>query len=479
MSAGEADFGVEISRGLVAKFLMAAVGFAGSVVFARVLGPGGYGAFYLVQTLVSVLDNPATGWGAACKKRVSEAGFPASEALGSALAAAVVVPLVVVPAVYLFQRFTGVFDLSGLLLPFAALFGAMCLFVVTSQVLSARANFSAAEWADTLRSLLTTPLQLALVLAGFGVTGMVYGLAAATALTVPYVLYRVGVRPAVPSRRTLASIGSYAKFSVPNGFLGTAKSRVDILLLGALVSSAAVADYQVSMQLTMAGAFVGTASSAGLMARVSDYRSRGDSEAIVEDVTNALGYASVLSVPIFFGAAAMPGDLLVTVFGPQYAGVGPVLVGLSLFRALNAQSRQLESAISGLDRPDVNTRVGALALVSNVALGYVLLLEYGVLGVVAATVVSEVVQYGALAYAVKRQLPDVPLFSRPLRHQLLAGASMFVVVDRLHAAVGVSWWGELAALVGVGGAVYFAVLAAVSRPFRVTVRGILADLRAA
>jgi len=475
MSAGEADFGLEISRGVVAKFTMAAIGFVGSVVFARVLGPSGYGAFYVIHTLVNVLDNPVTGWGAACKKRISETGFPTSEALGSGLIGAAVIPLVIIPIVYLFQRFTGIYDLSGSFIPFSVLFVSICFFAVTNRILSARSNFSAAEWADTLRSLFTTPLQLVFVLLGMGVTGMVYGLTVATVLTVPYVLYKIGVAPARPSRTSLASIASYAKFSIPNGFIGTTKSRIDILLLGALVSSAAVGDYQVSMQLTMAGTFIGGAASAGLMARVSDHWSQDNSAAVINDLTNSLGYASVLAIPIFFGVTAMPNDLLVTVFGSQYSGIGSVLVGLALFRVLNQQSRQLKSTISGLDRPDLNTRIGVLVLVLNVGLGYILLLEYGILGVVVATIISEIVQYAALAYAINQYLPDVPLFSRPLRHQLLAGAVMFVVVDRLHAIIGVSWWGELAFLIGLGGAVYFAVLTAISGSFRTTARGILSN----
>jgi len=98
MSAGEADFGLEISRGVLAKFAMAAIGFAGSVVFARVLGPSGYGAFYILVTLVNILDNPVTGWGVACKKRITETGFSTSEALGSGLLGAVILPLVILPS---------------------------------------------------------------------------------------------------------------------------------------------------------------------------------------------------------------------------------------------------------------------------------------------------------------------------------------------------------------------------------------------
>lgn len=477
MSIGEGDFGLEISKGVLAKFAMAAIGFVGSIVFARVLGPSGYGTFYVIHTLVNVLDNPVTGWGDACKKRLSEAGFPTTEALGSGLLGAAATSLIVVFGVFLIHRLTDVYDLSGLLIPFGVLFTAICFFAVTNRILSARSNFSAAEWADTLRSLFTTPLQLLFVLMGLGVAGMVYGLTIATLLTVPYVLYRIGVSPALPSWGSLTSIGEYAKYSIPNGFINTTQSRIDILLLGAFVSSSAVGDYQVSMQLTMAGTFIGGVASMGLMARVSDHWSRNKQANVIEDVRNSLGYASVLAIPIFFGAAAMPNDLLVTIFGSQYTGVGSILVGLAFFRMLSMQSSQLKSTIAGLDRPDVNTRIGVLVLVLNVGLGYVLLLKYGILGVVAATIISEIVRYVGLAYALKQYLPEVPLFARPLRHQILAGLVMFSLVDPLHAAIGVSWWGELGFLVGLGGAIYFTMLTVISESFRVTIRGILADTR--
>jgi len=479
MSAGEADFGVEISKGVIAKFAMAAIGFAGAVIFARDLGPDGYGAFYVVLTLVNVLDNPITGWGVACKKRISETGFPTNEALGSGLIGAVVLPLTILPAVYVANRLVGPNGLSELLFPFSVLFVVLGFFKVTNRVLSARSNFSSAEWADTLRSLFTTPLQLVfVVLLGFGAAGMIYGVTVATALTVPYVLYRIGIKPASPSRESLSSIASYAKFSIPNGFIGTTKSRMDILLLWALISRSAVGKYQVSMQLTMAGTFIGGVASMGLMARVSEYWSQNDSAAIVNDVRNSVGYASILAIPIFFGAAAMPNDLLVTVFGSEYSGIGSVLVGLALFRAIAQQSSQLKSTIAGLDRPDINTRIGFLVLVLNVGLGYVLLLEYGIVGVVVATVISEIVQYTILAYTIKQQLPEVPLFARPLQHQLLVGAVMYLLVDRLHTMTGVSWWGELLVLIGVGGLVYFTGLTAISESFRATVRGVLSDARA-
>ena len=476
MSAGKADFGLEVSKGVLAKFAMAGIGFVGSVVFARVLGPGGYGLFYLILTLVNVLDNPVTGWGVACKKRISEADFPVSEALGSGLVGAAILSIVVLPAAYILNEYTSLYDLEGLFFPFSVLFTVVCLFAVTNRILSARANFSASEWADTLRSLFTTPLQLIFVVVfGMGTAGMVYGLAAATLLTIPYVLYRIDLSPRLPSRNVVASIGSYAKYSVPNGFIGTALSKMDILLLGVLISSSAVGKYQVSMQLTMVGTFIGGVASAGLMARVSNHRSQKKQEQIVADVTNSLGYASILAIPIFFGTAAMPESLLVTVFGGQYSGISAVLVGLALYRILSMQSQQLSSTVGGLDRPDINTRISLVVLVLNIGLGYALLLKFGVAGVVLATLISEIVRYGALARVIKIHLPELPLLTRPFRHQLLAGVIMFATVDRLHAFFGVVWWGELVGIISFGAVVYFIVLISISESFRVTIRGIVND----
>lgn len=475
MSVGDVDFGLEISKGVIAKFVMAALGFVGSIIFARELGPAGYGAFYLVLTLVNVLDNPVTGWGTACKKRLSEADFPTDEALGSGLFAVFASAAVVLPGMYLFVEYADVFGVRQYFVPFCVLYICVSLFVVTNQMLSGRANFSSAQWADTLRSGFTLPMQLILVVVfGFGAVGMVYGLAGATILTVPYVLYRIGVRPAFPSREAVLSITNYAKFSVLNGFIGTAQSRVDVLLLGALIASTeAVGYYEVALMLTVPAIFIGEVTASGLLGRVSNLVSRGDP--VEEDVTNALAYVGILATPIFFGALAIPKPLLVTIYGGSFRGAVPFLAGLALYRLLSTQTNQLTSVVAGLDRPDVNMWLSAVALVLNVILGYALLRAIGPVGVVIATIASECLKYLGSAYIVKRNLPGVHLIPRPLLEQLGAGAVMYIVVEQSYHITGVQSWIDLGLLLAIGGVTYFAILGAVSKELRFTVRGILSD----
>lgn len=475
MSVGDVDFGLEVSKGVVAKFVMAALGFVGSIIFARELGPAGYGAFYLVLTLVNVLNNPITGWGTACKKRLSEADFPTDEALGSGLFTVLASAAVVLPGMYLFVEYADVFGVQKYFVPFCVLYICVSLFAVTNRMLSGRANFSSAQWADTLRSGFTLPMQLILVIGlGFGAVGMVYGLAGATILTVPYVLYRIGVRPAFPSRETILSITNYAKFSVLNGFIGTAQSRVDVLLLGALIASTdAIGYYEVALMMTLPAIFIADVTASGLLGRVSNLVSRG--KPVEDDISNALAYAGILATPIFFGALAIPEPLLVTIYGGPFRAAVPFLAGLALFRLLSTQTNPLTSVVAGLDKPDVNMWLSGAVLALNILFGYVLLRAIGPIGVVIATIVSEFLKYIGSAYVVKRNLPGVQLIPRPLLEQLGAGAVMYIVVEQSYHITGVRSWIDLGLLLAFGGVTYFAILFVVSKELRFTVRGILSD----
>lgn len=475
MSIGDTEFGLEILRGVAAKFAMAALGFVGSILFARELGPSGYGAFYLILTLVNVLDNPVTGWANACKKRLTETEFPVAEALGSGLLGVLASIVVVLPGMFLFVEFTDVFEIRGLFVPFCALYVCISLFEVAHRILSGRANFSSAEWADTLRSVFTLPLQVLLaIILSLGAAGMVYGLAAATFLTFPYLLYRIGIHPSLPTRESAHRIGEYAKFSIPTGFIGTAQSRVDVLLLGVLLATTnAVGYYEVALKLTMPAGFIAGVTSSGLLGRVSNLLSRGDS--VEQDVTNALAYAGLLATPIFFGALAIPEPLLVTIYGGEFRAAAAFLAGLALFRLLSTQVNQLTSVVAGLNRPDVNMWISAASLLLNVCLGYALFRIIGPVGIVVATIASECLKYLLSAYFVKREIPGVRLIPRPLVEQLGAGVLMYVVVERTYLILGVRSWVDLGIILAIGGTTYFAVLVTISRELRQTARGILMD----
>jgi O-antigen/teichoic acid export membrane protein len=472
--AGGINLGLESVKGLLAKLVQAVLGFAGTILFARILGPTSFGGFYFLLSIVTVSTRPIAGFGNAVRKRFSEQGAPRSEILGSVgLFNLASLTVVAVAAVLLGRRLSRQTNIENATLVFLLLFVATGVFVPVQRLLGAAGHPALQVWNDTLRSILTLPLQLGLVLAGAGAAGMGYGLAGATLLTIPVTLFVLGLRPVLPARSTLGSIWEYARYSMPTSLVGTAYGRFDVLVLGAFLTTAAVGHYEVAYKLTVPATFVTTALGSALMPKVSNLHSRG--EEFAQDITNALAYNSVLAIPLFFGASALARELVVTIYGGQYAPAGDFLVGLALYQVLATQAAIYQRTISGVDRPDLELRIDGATLAFNVVVGIALLFTVGALGVVVATVLAEFLRLLISIRVATSLVSGIEALPRPLLEQVGSGTLMFVVVALAHRLVEVRSWPDLAVLVGLGAAIYGLTLLAVSGHFRNTIRSIYRD----
>jgi O-antigen/teichoic acid export membrane protein len=364
-------------------------------------------------------------------------------------------------------------DLSGTAPLFIAIFGSLVLFFPFQQIMGAMGRPSMQVWNDTFRSLLTLPLQVVLVLNGLGALGMGYGLVAATLLSTPIAIYIVQVRPVMPTRETLRSLWEYGRYSTPNALVGETYSRIDIIILGFLIGTVPVANYEVALKLTIPATFASGVVATALMPKISSTISQGGD--FVKDVSNSLSYASILAIPILFGAIAIPEALVVTAFESQYADAAPYLIGLALFQVIATQTTIYFQTLSGMDLPDVGLKISAGTLVFNIMIGVTLAVTVGPIGVVLATVLAEGVKYILTMFSVVRRVGGITVFPRPLRMQIVAGAVMYVVVESVNHLVLVNSWLDLGLLLGVGAVVYSAVLILISPGIRVTVHSIFED----
>ncbi|WP_458186852.1 oligosaccharide flippase family protein [Haladaptatus sp. NG-WS-4] len=464
--AADISLSKETLGGTVAQFTMAAIGFAGTVVFARWLGPTAFGGVYLLYALAKLVDRPMNGWSLAAKKRLSESDALRPPAFGAQLLFDACWLLVAGGVVFLAgDALRGYTGLAAAPLLLVVLLVTESVYESLDSLVQGRGRISVATWIDTLRSVLTLPLQVGFVAllstaGAVGAAGMVYGLATASALVLPVISWFVGARPAVPSRTFVRSLADYARYSIPTVALGTTYDRLDVLLLGFLLTPAAAGFYEVAWKLTLPAVFVADVAGRGLMAAVSARNAQG--AAVGRDVSNTVAYAGVLAFPIFFGALALSKPLVVTVYGPEYREAALLLVGLAGYRVVRAQSGPLVQAINGFDRPDVALRLSAVAVAVNLVLGVAFTLQFGPIGVVVATLVAETLRYlGGVVFFRRSVSGFVPL-SRPMVAQVGASLVMFGAVSIAHTSIPVRSWVDLALLVSLGGGVYLAVLLAAS-----------------
>lgn len=453
----------ETLKGFVGKVLMAVTGFAGTVIFANLLGQQGLGAFYLLVALVELCERPLGGVVQAVKKRASEVDGAERELMGvQGFASLAWVALVAVAALALSGRVDSYVGADGAWWLLAATLAAEALYGTFVPIIQARGRVGLSIGLDTVRSYVTFPTQVVLVVLGFGIYGMMAGLMLASVVAVPLAVRYHRLLPRFPSRAVAERTASYARYSVPATVVSKAYERFDTLLLGALLVNAqpAVANYGVAVRLTLPAMFIAGTAANGLFARVSNLHSRA--EELSQDVTNALAFGSVLAVPLAFGAAAIAEPLVRTLFGGEYPGAAPFVVGIAVYRLIQSQTSLLGRVLDGLDRPRAVFRVSLFGLLVNVPLGVALVVRVGPLGVVWATIAAQTLMYAAFAVLVTRALPDVSLVPRPLVEQVAAGAVMFGAVSALHGVVPVRSWVDLSLLLVVGAAVYGLVLLAIS-----------------
>jgi O-antigen/teichoic acid export membrane protein len=458
--------------GLASKAVMMALGFAGTVVFANVLGPVGLGAFYIVMTVGQLLSQVANGLSRAIKKRVSEVNTDPGEFLGLALLSHSVF-LVVLVAVLLSTEWLIVryIEAPRLTVSVTIIVFGLGLFTLGNQFLSGIGYPGYASWFDTLRSLLTLLLQVGLLLNGFGPFGLVVGFAVAGALSGVVVIVYTRQWPRIPSWKTIRQTASFARWSVPDAFVGSMFFRVPVLVIGVFVGNAAVGFYESAFRLVQPASMFTASISNPLHVKVSG-RSSADLD-VVPDLNNAVSYAGIIGIPIVFGAVVLSQELMRTAFGAEFAEGWPLLVGLAIYQLFNVLNSPLSSTVTGLNKIDSEFRITLLTAGVNTVLALVFGWFYGAVGVVVGMILTELGRFVIYQYFLYNSLGSLAL-TRPMAEQALSAAVMGGVVWLLSTYVlPVRSWLYLIAIVGIGAATYGVVLFVISDHLRVTIGNIL------
>ncbi|OYR38956.1 hypothetical protein DJ82_10990 [Halorubrum sp. Ib24] len=463
--------GREALSSLVSNVVMGAVGFGGTVLFARVLGASGLGVYQTAIAAAFVFAKISGGVAAAVQKRVSEVDVDPSPFLGAGLLFHIAFSVMILFGSLLFLGPIAKY-LSSATVALAAVgvVASLGLFNVANQLLAGVGYPARSSWIDTVRSVVTIACQVTLLWLGLEAFGLVAGLALGTVATTLFSVLLAGVRPTLPGRETVTSIFQYARWSVPNGLLNKLYSSLDILVVTAAAGSTAAGFYAVARQLTQPATFLSSSISGAFAVRASGRHSAG--EGVLVDLLNSVSYSGLFAIPILFGALAMPRALPRTVFGGEFAAAGGALVGMAVFQVCNVYASPLQSVFEGMDRPDVIFRVNAVVTVAHLPMAVGLGYEFGLLGVVVATIVAEALRLVVLQYLVYTEFGRLAV-TRPMFEQVASALVMFLTLEAALTTVAVRSWLLLLALVGTGAAVYFGTLLAVSPHFRLAIRHVV------
>lgn len=404
---------MDIARASTKVFLAnvagAVITLLGITFFARELGAGALGTFFLFQAALGILAIPADlGLHSATEKRLSE-GEDRAEFLGTAVVLKAVPVLAIVAVVVLFRgQFDAYFeaDLALLLAVAIVLDDASKLML---KALQGELRVGATASLRFAKKAVWIGLGAVLVVQGYGARGLVYSYLAGIAVVFLWGFHRRSIPFGRPSRDAARSLFDYAKFDFVSKLGGTFYLWMDVAIIGLFLTNAAVGAYEVAWRLTTFVVLFSSAIGTSLLPQISEWDAQGDRERIEEAIEEVLAPSLLFVIPALFGSLVLAPEILGFVFGVEFAVAAVALVILMGEKVFHAVHVIVGRSLLAVDRPDLAARASVVSLSVNVVLNLVLVWEFGILGAAVGTllasVVNDVLHYVYLSRFVTVRIP--------------------------------------------------------------------------
>ena len=313
--------------------------------------------------------------------------------------------------------------------------GAIMLTLSAATRISQRIGFSVG-----IEDITQPTVDLLLILLFYLVGGHLLGFMAAGVLSylaaVIYGLYGLNhLFPDVFDRRIKLThypgYGELLRFSLPTAaatMFAVLVIRVDRLIVAYLLPSAEVGVYQAASQFSIIFATIISAISAIFTPMVSDLFHRGQTERLQELFRVTTKWMLYLSIPPFLVTAFAPRDVMVALFGAEYAaGATPLLI-LSLARLAHAASGAGNDLLVMAGKQNQWFAVSSSMLIVNVSLIFLLGPRWGLNGVALATLCAMSGMFLLLSLLTRRHVGVWPYDRRYLKGLAAAAVAALAVV---------------------------------------------------
>lgn len=313
---------------------------------------------------------------------------------------------------------------------------------------------------NAVERVLRTGSQLAFILAGLGLVGLLAGHAASLLLAALLAVYLFDIRFQQPTTRHAREILRFGQYGWASTLQGRVFGWMDVLVLSFFVTDGLIGIYEAAWGFGSLLAILSTSISTTLFPEISDLATDKQFAEIRHYLGEGIVFAGLFVIPGLFGAVVI-GERLLEIYRPSFGKGAPILVILIFAYVGDVYATQFVNTLNAIDRPDVTYHVNILFILSNLVLNVILIWQFGWFGAAVATAFSTwlraTLSYVELERYVGR--PDVPFSA--IRWEVAASAVMAFLVWNLNQfAPGTRVYTFL--LVMVGATVYTALMVILS-----------------
>jgi len=454
----------------ISQVVRSLAGFGTTLLAARYFGAAGFGVYSQVLALLFWLKLPSNSLTSATSKRMSETNSGGGH-FATGLAVALGYGVLAGAVIFLFDGLVNNYLNENAAHLLIVLLLANIAFDMIKSGFVGSQRVAISGWLGTFEQIGRLTTQLAFILSGAMVMGLVYGHIVSLAAFALLGVVLLRDRLALPSRRAAYELQTFAQYSWLSKLKGLTLSWMDILVLGLFVADDFVGIYTAAWTLASFLALASKSIGTTLFPELSELGSDKRYDRARELVEDGLMFAGVLLVPGLFGTAII-GDRVLEVYASEFAAGGTILMILVGARTLNEFGTQFLTALNGLDYPEIAFRINAVFLGTNLVLNLILVYLFDWYGAAIATFTSSAVLLIGAWVALVRVVGRISVPFRVIGSEILASAvmatSISLALPALPRTIPVTIGAVLA-----GAAVYSAVLVGVSGQIRSKVRRVV------
>lgn len=443
-------------RVFLAKVISSGIGFLGIVFFAREIGASQLGIFFLFQALLGMFSIPVDfGIRGAVSKRISE-GKNNGEVFSTAIILKALLLSIFISLIIASRDWINSYIGAEL-----AIFLAVVLFIqefafLIMEVLKGELRVGETALPEVAQKVVFVGIGSFLLILGFEVVGLVYGLLVGFIAMLVIASLRLSVPLHQPSIETARSLYSFSKYSFVSSVGGYLYNWMDVAMIGLFLSQSDVGVYEVSWRITAVVMLLSQAVATTIFPQVSRWDAEGARDRIEQIIPQALAPILVFVIPSFVGTVVLSREILGIVFGVEYLAGSLVLVILMAEKVVQSVHVILGRSLQGIDRADLAARAGIVAVFFNLVLNVGLIIEYGIVGAAVATGISFIINSIFHGYYLS-QFINITLPLKAITYSLIASAIMGVVVLGVKAIFVVNTVPRLFFMVGLGVVVYLLI----------------------
>jgi len=269
---------------------------------------------------------------------------------------------------------------------------------------------------------------IAFVLIGMGYLGAIFGILVASLMALLLVV-GIWLKKYIFIFRTKVStidkkmIWEFGLWSFISAVAITLFSMVDSFMISVLGTVPEVGFYRIAVTWTYTITTLIPLS--GFV--MYSYFSRKQKKQYLSNIfSSSLFYTSMMVFPLSFLLSAFAGPIIEIFYGQSYIQSANVLTILGLSAIPLVIGAVIIAYFSGINRPDITTKIVSFSLIINAVLNYVLIINMGIIGAAIATLIALIVEI-VIMFVVVAKITGVTCKFAYLYKPLLASCIMYYI----------------------------------------------------